>query len=338
VLEIINRTPFTAELHTALDKDCFDYVVIVIKAACRIIDQEVLQLADDKATIHHANIHFGDPQTTSIQYATDVVRAKSMTDIVVNGHAYAPEGNCSVVDVGLRIDKLQIIRRIFGKRYWESSAFGWRISPPGVFDSVPLKFEHAFGGSYVDSKQQLVDCFAANPLGKGFISTYSEGPTEGQALPNIEFPQQLIEKWTDKPQPAALGFIANNWQPRIGYQGTYGEVWQNNRAPLLPEDFDERFFNAAPADLQVPYLRGGEHITLARLAACGSLSFQIPTWQLSVCVVAKGRAVDLVPVLDTLVIEPDQKQAQLTWRISVKCFNQFLYLDKVIVSVRGFQA
>ncbi len=334
MLEIINRTPFTAELHTALDKDCFDYVVIVIKAACRIIDQEVLQLADEKAKIHAANIHFGNPQTTSIQYAADVVRAKSKTDIVVNGHAYAPESHCSAFDVGLRIDKFQIVRRIFGNRYWESSVFGWKISSPETVDVMPLTFEHAFGGSYFDSNQQLADCFAANPLGKGYISACEKAPAEGQALPNIELPEQFIEKWTDKPRPASLGFIANNWQPRNAYQGTYDEAWGKNRAPLLPEDFDERFFNAAPADLQVPYLRGGEHINLARLASCGNLSFQLPIWKLNVCVIAKGRAVDLVPVLDTLVIEPDQRQALLTWRISVKCFNQFLYLDKIIVSVK----
>ncbi len=338
MLEVINRTPFAAELHPALDKNCFDYAVIVIKAACRITDKEVLQIADEQATIHHTNIHFGNPQTTSIQYAADVVRAKTKTDIVVIGHAYASQRHCSVMDAGLLIDKHQIIRRIFGNRYWEKSVIGWKISPPGTFDAVPLKFENAFGGSYFDSKHQLVDYFAANPLGKGFTSIKSERPTEGLTLPNIELVRQPIETWTDKPPPAALGFIANNWQPRMGYQGTYDAEWQNTRAPLLPLDFDERFFNAAPADLQVPFLRGGEKITLARLTPCGSLSFQIPTWQLSVCVVAKGRAVDLAPVLDTVVIEPDRRQAQLTWRISVKCFNQFLYLDKVIVSVKGLQA
>jgi len=37
------------------------------------------------------------------------------------------------------------------------------------------------------------------------------------------------------------------------YSGTYDEAWQRDMAPLLPEDFDEQFFQRAPPDQQIPY-------------------------------------------------------------------------------------
>ncbi|MES2675168.1 MAG: DUF2169 domain-containing protein [Pseudomonadota bacterium] len=332
MLEVVNHTPFTVQLHPALDKDCHDYAVIVIKALCTIVDRQPLQLIPNKATIYPADKHFGNPKNTGVEYASDLVRTKFLTDVVVNGHAYAPRDNCAELDVGIQIDNLRIIRRVVGDRFWVRSLLDWEMTQPKTFDLMPLNYEHAFGGSYLDSQQQLLDCFAANPLGKGCV--FTEEPNEGQPLPNLELPQQLIEQWTDLPLPAALGFLGNDWQPRMTYQGTYDESWRRSRAPLLPEDFDERFFNAAPNDLQIPHLRGGEQITLARLTPNGNLTFQIPKWKLKTCFVAKGKAVDIFPVLDTLVIEPDKMQAQLTWRTSVKCFNQFLYLDKVIVSAK----
>lgn len=334
MLEIANRTPFAVQLYSALDKDCYDYAVIVIKALCHIVDKAPLQLIPDKATIYPADKYFGKPQSTSVEYASDLVRTKLLTDIVVNGCAYAPHTNCSSLDIGIQIANKRIIRRVFGNRFWVKSLSGWQMTQPQPFEVMSLTYEHAFGGSHFDANQQLVDSFSYNPVGKGYTSVLTNEPYEGQPLPNVELPQHLIGHWNDQPQPAALGFLGSDWQDRKIYQGTYDQAWQRNRAPLLPEDFDERFFNAAPRDLQVPHLRGGEYLQLIRLTQSGDLSFQIPQWQVKTCFIAKGNAFDIFPVLDTVVIEPEKMQAQLTWRASVKCFNQFLFIDKVIVSAK----
>jgi hypothetical protein len=49
-----------------------------------------------------------------------------------------------------------------------------------------------------------------------------------------------------RPSPAGFGPIACHWQPRVGFAGTYGDAWVANRLPLLPDDFDDRFFQSAP--------------------------------------------------------------------------------------------
>ena len=63
-----------------------------------------------------------------------------------------------------------------------------------------------------------------------------------------------------------FGPLAAHWQPRVQWGGTYGDKWAKDRQPLLPEDFDERFFQSAPEDQQAPtYLKGGEAVELVKL-------------------------------------------------------------------------
>src|SRR5262245_60706553 len=45
--------------------------------------------------------------------------------------------------------------------------------------------------------------------------------------------------------PFGFGFFPKNRPPRLGYAGTYDAKWTESRCPLLPEDFDDRFFQAA---------------------------------------------------------------------------------------------
>ncbi len=331
MLNLINNTHFKAEIHSALDHHCHDYLIVVIKGAYKITPLQPLQLMEGEATIFHQDKHFGDAQSTGIEHASDIVRIKHRTDVVVNGTAYAPHTDCTTMDVGVQIDHWRLTRRIFGDRCWLPSLMDWKISAPRRFETIPLTIENAFGGTYKDSERKLIDAFAYNPIGKGYVSAYAGEPYEGQPLPNIENPQALIKYWKETPSPAGMGFIANTWQPRLTYQGTYDEAWLNNRAPLLPSDFDERFFNAAPSDLQLPFLRGGEQISLNHLTPNGTLSFTLPAWRLKISIIAKGKAIDIIPVMDTIVIEPDKLEVQLTWRASVMCQNQLLYIEKIIV-------
>ena len=48
---------------------------------------------------------------------------------------------------------------------------------------------------------------------------------------------------------AAFGPVGRHWEPRVRYAGTYDDRWTEDRMPLLPKDFDDRFHNAAPPGL-----------------------------------------------------------------------------------------
>jgi len=56
----------------------------------------------------------------------------------------------------------------------------------------------------------------------------------------------------------AIWLGRRNWEPRYKLAGTYDQKWLDDVFPFLPADFDERYYQAAPEDQQVPWLKGGD--------------------------------------------------------------------------------
>src|SRR5205823_929885 len=105
------------------------------------------------------------------------------------------------------------------------------------------------------------------PVGRGFVSNSAREDLAEVPLPNLEDPGALITRYQDRPAPAGFGFIAPGWEWRKKYAGTYDDAWLNGRCPLLPADFNPRFYNAAHPDLvSKEFFRGGEriHVTNVR--------------------------------------------------------------------------
>src|SRR5207245_5439853 len=104
---------------------------------------------------------------------------------------------------------------------------------------------------------------------------------------------------------------------RASFAGTYDDAWAGARAPLLPKDFDRRFFNAAAPGLVAPgYLRGDEPVLVRNVTREGTLSFALPG-------VAPPRArleqrqgedVEITMRIDTVVVDTDAWRVFLIWR------------------------
>ncbi len=82
---------------------------------------------------------------------------------------------------------------------------------------MPLVYERAFGGVDQKSKHPERDWYWPNPVGTGFA--VSRDNLSGVPLPNVEYPDQLITSWNDRPKPAGFGAVAAHWQPRVGLAG-----------------------------------------------------------------------------------------------------------------------
>jgi hypothetical protein len=99
--------------------------------------------------------------------------------------------------------------------------------------------------------------------------------------------------------------------------GTYDEDWSKNRNPMLPIDFDRRFFNAAAPGLIAPgYLRGDEEVVALNVTSVRHLAFRLPGVPPPRCrVVLRGRPdVELQTNLDTVIVNTDDQQLLLLWR------------------------
>jgi hypothetical protein len=196
-----------------------------------------------------------------------------------------------------------------------------------------LSYEIAFGGAYTHQAIGAKDAsvYLAHPMnlvGRGFAKGDFMGLVQDQPAHQTELIVQGSAQVANSPEqtlmPAALGPLARNWQPRLAFAGTYDDAWKEEVFPLLPADFDDRFYQCAPDDQQMPYPEGGEQVTLVNLTEAaaqrfehskGQLSFMLPRRKLPMVVLSKDRnTVQLSPVIDTVAINTDAMTFDITWR------------------------
>lgn len=262
------------------------------------------------------DIYTGAPGSSSLRYEGQNAYFRPGTDIYLNGCARAPRGRpVKAMDVSLTVGRCHKPVRVSGERLWMSGMMGLSPSPPLPFETMPLVYERGFGGTARDEEGRETS-EARNPVGRGFFCSRKQA--RDQPLPNIEEPQALVNEWSDRPPPAGFGPVARGWQPRLGYAGTYDAAWIEKRAPLWPEDFDSRFFQAATPGLNTgSYLQGGERVLLEGLHHDGSISFEIPRYRLLVKSSFTERQEQRVMNLDALLLEPDEGSFTLTWRVAI---------------------
>jgi len=157
-------------------------------------------------------------------------------------------------------------------------------------------------------------------------------------LPNIEYADQPIRAWSDRPAPAALGPIACHWPPRRQWAGTYDAQWQRERQPLLPQDFDDRHYQCVPPDQQVPgFLRGGEPVALRHLAAgAADIRFALPRMFLGFETFfdAGPNVHHRPPKLHTVILEPDVWRVSLVWHTALPCHPRVLKLRHTRITLK----
>ncbi|WP_063887699.1 DUF2169 domain-containing protein [Pseudorhodoferax sp. Leaf265] len=268
--QIDNRTPFAAAGTWVRDRDGREVWITAVKATFELGADGALRIAQQQDPVRAAPLHRGAPQCSSLLAESDLVLTKRTTDIAVEGIAHAPLGReVEAMEVQVRVGPVLKRLRVTGDRRWRRGAPG----PAQAFTQMPIVYERAFGG--MDPQAGATAQDMRNPVGTGFC-VGGEGP-EASAPPNVEYPDERVLWWRDRPRPAGLGVVAAHWQPRARWAGTYDAGWMATRQPLVPDDFDERYFQSVPEDQQAPhFLQGGEPVLLHGLSPAGDLAFHLP--------------------------------------------------------------
>lgn len=323
--QLINQTPFSAERGFARDRDGAEFWLVAVRGTFSIQPDGSCQLAASQTPALRGPRYQGDPNASSLRYEADVLLRKRTTDVLLHGHAYAPGGVAvTELSVALRVGTLAKTLLVRGDRVWR--AYPVELGPPEPFVKMPLVYERAFGG--IDPEQRARD--GRNPIGTGFA--LDAGALPGTRAPNIQYPGDSDAR---SMRPAGFGPIARHWSPRLEQAGTYDASWVERRQPLVPEDFDDRFYQAAPEDQQTPqFLRGGERVELTNLSAEGTLRFRLPRVPLT-SVVTIGRRRNFHPLsLHTVAIEPDERRVILVWHLHVFCHHDIYALRETRVFLK----
>src|SRR4051794_11814674 len=114
-----HEMPFSVGMDAVLDRHGRECRVVVVKATFQILDGGRLMIAEKQAPLLDADIHFGDPCSSSIKFESDGAFYKPATDIVVVGSAWAPNLRPTpAMRAGLRVGKVQKSVAVFGDRTW----------------------------------------------------------------------------------------------------------------------------------------------------------------------------------------------------------------------------
>ncbi len=323
VWQLFNETPFSVGYNACMDHRTggarWD---MAVKGTFDISEDGMLQISNKQVAVFSSSEFYDREDNSSIKYHSDLeAQSKDRIDILVNAHAYAPEGKAvTELDVGVTVGTWTKQLKIIGNRYWDKSMGVMFKTMPTKFEKKPIIYEKAFGGT-ADSKNGPV-VFPENPVGTGYALKRS--CRVGQTLPNVEYPKHSDKNGkSQNNRVAGLGPICSHWQPRSTLAGTFDDTWRETRCPLLPVDFDPLYYQCAPLDQQLPQILGGEPVRLKNLTpGTGSLEFHLPDIDLSFYTKIGKEVESHRSSLHAIIIEPDYPRVQMIWHTSVNCINR----------------
>ena len=325
-----NKTPFAAAGTFFRNKDGAEVWVVAVKASFDILTDNTTRISEALQEVYHVPVYHGEPGASGLKYDMDLILDKPATDVILNGHAYAPPGKkVTKIEVAMKVAGINKRLIVKGNRLWLKTigVSKTRLTP---FDKMPLVYERTCGGKdELHKKTEKHGFDSRNPVGTGFAVKSSH--RDEQKVPNIFYTDKKLAK---NHTPACFGPIPCHWEPRVSYGGTYDEKWEQTRKPLLPDDFDLRFYQQTPLDQQVQgYLKGGETVELENLSPHGNVSFELPKLKPE-CITKLGKSyITHDPNLHTVIIEPDSSRLMMVWHTALECHNKEHLLEKTIVSL-----
>ena len=338
-MEFINATRMTAGYNLGLEPSGRVLLVVVIKGTFVIPKAgEKVRLCDEQLPLIMADTFTGEPGFSSPVYEVDFAPRKPACDVLLMGKALAPGGRPTTrMRVGLRVGSMEKSFDVVGDRVWNVGLAAITASKPQPFTEMPVSYDTAFGGADRNSDDEKDhDAYLPNPVGRGWHKHLKSAWVDGKPLPNTEELGKVVSFPNNKYKPMALCPLGRGWPARAQYAGTYDKEWLDDVFPFLPNDFDERYYHAAPVDQQLPIPKGPMEVVLRGFTLDGERRFMLPHLEAPVHVFPKrGERERLLATMDTIVFEPDMGRFTMSWRVARPLKKSLHELAQVVAGMKG---
>jgi len=334
-MELINDTRLLAGYSMGLEPSGRELLVVVIKGTFVLPRSgEEPRLHEQQVPLVMADTFTGEPGFSAPAHEVDFAPRKLGCDVLLLGRARAPGGRpVTRMEVGLRVGSMAKVCNVVGNRVWQAGLSGISASAPSAFIEMAVSYDVAFGGTDRHSENPAEhDAYLLNPVGRGWHKHLKNGWVDGQPLPNTEEPGRAVTAPGDRRTPMAFGPLGRGWSSRARYAGTYDQKWLDDVCPFLPGDFDERYYQAAPADQQISLPSGPLEVVLSGFTDDGLRRFKLPHFEAPVYVFPKrAEPEDYIARMDTVVFEPDHDRFTMSWRVSRPLKKSLHEIEQVLV-------
>jgi hypothetical protein len=338
-VELINATRMVAGYTMGLEPSGRELLVVVIKGTFVLPKPgEAVRLANEQLPLVMADTFTGEPGFSAPVLEVDYAPRKPACDLLLTGHAHAPAGRqVTRLRCSLRVGSMHKTFDVVGDRVWQAGVTGITASAPQHFSAMPVSYDRAYGGADRHPEDPTEhDAYLPNPVGRGWHKHLKNAWVDGAPLPNTEAIGQPVKFPGDKYNPMALGPLGRGWPQRARHAGTYDDRWLKDDFPFLPKDFDERYYQAAAEDQQIPHPKAALDVVLEGFTSDGRRAFALPYFEAPVHVFPKrGEREDHIATLDTIVFEPDAERFTMAWRVARPLKKSMHELAQVLVGKKG---
>jgi hypothetical protein len=264
-------------------RDARSWVLTLVAKMTFALQPGEMRPSPQQERLHERDQYAEEDPSRSLVSASDMAPFKPRADVLLVGHAFAPQGG--------RVRSL-VARLVCGSVDKAIAVYGDRTGTrgePAAFSRMALIYERAPGGPGT-----------ANPV----------GVPEGR-LPNLEA-MRPDEAAHEGGTPVGFGPIAPGWpvrQARLRQHATFSPD------EPLDDGLDPEFFNVAPPDQRLAALRNDELLALDNLhAEHARLVTRLPGL-VPLAYVERGHGAQEIDLrIDTLVIDTDRARVAVTWR------------------------
>jgi hypothetical protein len=263
---------------------------------------ELSPLAGVQEAVTIADVYAGEAGALAL--ASDLVPFKKRPEVLVLGHAYAPEGRqLRSLTVRVAVGEVDKALQVFGDHYFTMDDV---LVEPERFARMPLAWERAAGGPDTSNPAGIPTGAAAVPDAFGRVRA-----------PNLMPAGLVLTSRRAVVPPVGFGPMAPHWPLRAVFLHRHAAVWDPARwhERPLPSDIDVAYFNAAPRDQQRTLPFGDETIYLEHLHP------RFPRLSTRLAPIAPVATADqgsgpqpLQLRCDTLIIDTARGLAMLVWR------------------------
>lgn len=302
-MDLVTLCPFAAST-VVWQANSGAFALTVIVKATFVLRAGTAELASEQDPIVEKDRFYDEDPRRSVRFPSDVVPYKPRADVLLVGHAYAPDKQPvrSIVTRFVVGDMDKSIEVFCDRAFRVLDA---QLLEGKRFTQLPLVWERASGGAE-----------SANPVGKRF-----DGPTDAYgtiAIANLQPPGHFVSRRSDTFVPMCYGPIAPTWPGRTQRLGRLSRTiletaWHEKP---LPVDLDPTFFQVAPPDQNVAEIRANERIVLENLhPEHAHLVTSLPELRPRAIVDrATGEREEVALVGDTLFVDTDRGVCCVVWR------------------------